>query len=135
VSPWNAAQGGMVAFWWERKSRDRDPGKNPSMYRKEPRTGSFSTGRICSRAVALSFVIIAHTSAKTMSTNSLRANKFAQWKTRFILMSFQVHQVTIPIYNLDIQYIAVLTPIYDIYEHVLGTSIYIHDRLNTTIKL
>jgi hypothetical protein len=92
---WNAAQGGMVAFWWERKTRDRDPGKNPSMYRKEPRTAPFSTGRICSRAVALSFVIIAHHVSKSDVDKDTSREQIRQ-EENALYMSFQAHQVTIP---------------------------------------
>jgi hypothetical protein len=64
LSPWSAAKVEWLLFGG-REKRDRDPEKNPSMYRKESRTAPFSTGRICSRAVALPFVSIAHHVSKS----------------------------------------------------------------------
>jgi hypothetical protein len=58
----------MVTFFWRggEETRGRGPGENPSMYRKEPcKHSPFSTGRICSHAVALSFVSIAHHVSKS----------------------------------------------------------------------
>ena len=94
VSPQNVAEGGMVAFWWERKTQDRDPGKNPSMYRKESRpTVPFSTRRICSRAASLSFVSIAHHVSKSDAyTKTLRANLGIQYSSFNSVMKGELPQ-------------------------------------------
>jgi hypothetical protein len=55
----------MVTFWWERKTGAEITENIPPRVQERTKLSPFSTGRICSRAAALSHVSIAHHISKS----------------------------------------------------------------------